>query len=75
MDIDLKNLTMTDEEKQQLAWCYAYLEDSQAAEIEREALEFAMKQINAPEAAEILLELLVNVLIRNAKEQRSAGEQ
>jgi glycine cleavage system aminomethyltransferase T len=75
MDIDLKTLKMTDQEKHQLAWCYAYLEDSEAKEIEKEALDFAMAQINGPEAAEQLLELLVDVLIRNAEEQRREKAQ
>jgi hypothetical protein len=66
---------MTKEEEDQLAWCYAYLDDSQAKEIEKEALEFAMRTINAPIAAETLLELLVDVLIRNGEEQRCGGEQ
>jgi hypothetical protein len=75
MDIDLKKLKMTDEEKQELAWCYAYLEDSEAKEIEKEALDIAMREINGPEAADKLLELLVDVLLRNAAEQRCVDEQ
>jgi hypothetical protein len=74
MNIDLKDLIMTDEEEQQLAWCYANLEDIQIAEIEEEALELAMREINAPEAAEKLLELLVKVLVRNAEERRRGDE-
>jgi hypothetical protein len=34
-----------------------------------------MREINAPIAAEKLLELLVNVLIRNAEDQRCGGEE
>ena len=75
MDIDLKKLKMTDEEKQELAWCYAYLEDSEAKEIEKEALDIAMREINGPEAADKLVELLVDVLLRNAAEQRCVDEQ
>ena len=75
MDIDLKKLKMTDEEQQELAWCYAYLEDSEAKEIEKEALDIAMREINGPEAADKLLELLVDVLLRNAAEQRCVDEQ
>jgi hypothetical protein len=74
MNIDLNNLKMTDEEEQQLAWCYANLEDIQSAEIEDEAYQFAMMEINAPIAADKLLELLVNVIVRNA-EERSSGKK
>jgi hypothetical protein len=74
MNIDLKNLKMTDEEEQQLAWCYANLEDIQIAEIEEEALEIARPEINGPEAAEKLLELLVAVIVRNAEDRRRGDE-
>ena len=51
------------------------LEDSEAKEIEKEALDIAMREINGPEAADKLLELLVDVLLRNAAEQRCVDEQ
>jgi hypothetical protein len=73
MNVDLKNLKMTDEEERLFDWCHANLEDIEIAEIEGEALEFAMREINAPEAAEKLLELLVRVMVRNAEEQRCGG--
>ena len=73
MNIDLKNLKMTEDEEQQLAWCYANLEDIQAAEVEEEALEFAMWEINAPIAADKLRELLVDVIVRNAEERSSSN--
>ena len=69
MNIDLLNLKMTDEELRQLEWCRANLEDEQIVEVEDEALEIAAREINAPVAAERLLELLVSVVVRNAKEQ------
>jgi HEAT repeat protein len=69
MNVDLTNLKMTDEEERLFDWCHANLEEEQLAEVEGEALEFAMKEINAPEAAEKLLELLVTVMIRNAEER------
>lgn len=74
MDIDLKNLKMTDEEERLFDWCHANLEEEQLAEVEQEALEIAMREINAPEAAEQLLELLVSVIVRNA-EARRRGEE
>jgi hypothetical protein len=75
MKLDLKNLKMTDKEERLYDWCHANLEEEQLAEVEEEALEFAMREINAPIAAEKLLELLVNVLIRNAEDQRCGGEE
>jgi hypothetical protein len=74
MKLDLKNLKMTDEEERLFDWCHANLEEEQLAEVEEEALEFAMKEINAPVAAEKLLELLVGVIVRNA-EARRRGEE
>ena len=74
MNIDLKNLKMTDEEEQLYDWCHANLEEEQLAEVEEEALEFALREINAPIAAEELLELLVGVIVRNA-EARRRGEE
>jgi len=75
MNVDLKNLKMTDKEERLFDWCHANLEEEQLAEVEEEALEIAMREINAPEAAEKLLELLVRVIVRNAEEQRCGGEQ
>ena len=69
MNVDLHNLKMTDEEVRRLEWCRANLEEEQIVEVEEEALEIAAKEINAPIAAERLLELLVSVVVRNAKEQ------
>ena len=63
MNTDLTNLEMTPEEEKLLAWCYANLEDRQMVEVEAEALEIAMRQINTPLAAQKLLDLLVNVFI------------
>src|ERR1017187_7575364 len=64
---------MMPEEERLLAWCYANLEDVQIVEIEEEALEIAMQELNVPIAGKTLLELLVNVFIRNAEVQRYGG--
>ena len=72
MNVDLKNLKMTDEEERLFDWCHANLEEEQLAEVEEEALEIAMREINAPEAAEKLRDLLVKVIIRNAEDQHCA---
>jgi hypothetical protein len=69
--MNLHNLKMTDEEARRLEWCRANLDEEQIAEVEDEALEIALREINAPVAAERLLELLVSVLVRNAGEQES----
>ena len=61
------NLKMTLAEERLLAWCYANLEDAQIVEIEAEALEIAMRELNVPLAGKRLLELLVNVFIRNGE--------
>jgi hypothetical protein len=74
MNIDLKNLKMTDEEEQLYDWCHANLEEEQLVEVEEEAMEFAMKEINAPEAAEKLRDLLVSVMVRNTEEKRRGDE-
>jgi hypothetical protein len=74
MKLDLKNLKMTDEEERLFDWCHANLEEEQLAEVEEEALEFAMREINAPIAAEQLLELLVGVIVRNAEDRSSASK-
>ena len=73
MNTDLTNLKMTPEEERLLAWCYANLEDTQIVEVEAEALEIAMREINTPMAGQKLLELLVDVFIRNAEAQRCGG--
>jgi hypothetical protein len=70
MNVDLKNLKMTDEEKRLFDWCHEILEEEQVVEVEEEALEYAVREINAPEAAETLRDLLVKVLVRNAEERR-----
>ena len=74
MNVDLKNLKMTDEEERLFDWCHANLEEEQIVEVESEALDVAMQEINAPEAAEKLLELLVTVIIRNSEEKRRGKE-
>jgi len=68
------NLKMTPEEERLLAWCYANLEDTQIVDVEAEALEIAMRQINTPIAGRKVLELLVDVFIRNAEAQRCGGQ-
>jgi hypothetical protein len=74
MNTDITNLKMTPEEERLLAWCYANLEDRQMVEVEVEALEIAMRTINTPMAAQKLLDLLVNVFIRNAEVLRCGGQ-
>ncbi len=69
MNVDIHNLKMTDEERRQLEWCRANLEEEQIAEVEEEALEIAEREVNAPIAADRLRELLVTVLVRNASER------
>lgn len=66
---------MTNEEEQLYDWCHANLEEEQVAEVEQEALEVSLREINAPEAAEKLLELLVTVIVRNAEERRRGNEE
>ena len=73
MDMDITNLKMTPEEERLLAWCYANLEDVQIVEIEVEALDIAMRELNVPIAGKQLLELLVKVFIRNGEVQRYGG--
>ena len=75
MNVDLKNLKMTDDEERLFDWCHASLEEEQIVEVESEALEIAMQRINAPEAAEKLLELLVSVIVRNAEARRRGDEE
>jgi hypothetical protein len=73
MNTDVTNLTMTPEEENLMTWCYANLEGEQIAEVEAEALEIAMRELNAPIAGQKLLELMVNVFIRNGEKQRCGG--
>ena len=68
------NLRMTPEEERLMEWCYDNLEDGQIAEIEVEALEIAMRQLDVPLAAKQLRELLVNVFIRNGEVLRCGGQ-
>jgi hypothetical protein len=75
MNVDLKNLKMSDEEERSFDWCHANLEEEQLAEVEEEALEIARREINASEAAERLLELLVSVIVRNAEARRRGDEE
>jgi hypothetical protein len=70
MTVDLNNLKMTDEELRQLEWCRANLDEEQIAEVEDEALAVAAREVNAPIAADRLLELLVTVLVRNAEDRQ-----
>ena len=72
MNVDLHNLKMTDEELRQLEWCRANLDEEQIVEVEDGALATAQREVNAPVAAERLLELLVTVLVRNANEPGEA---
>ena len=74
MNLNFTNLKMTPEEERLLAWCYANLEDRQMVALEAEALEIAMKTINTPIAGQKLVELLVNVFIRNAEVLRCGGQ-
>ena len=74
MNLNFTNLKMTPEEERLLAWCYANLEDRQMVELEAEALEIAMRTINTPIAGRKVLELLVDVFIRNAEAQRCGGQ-
>ena len=67
------NLRMTPEEERLMEWCYDNLEDVQIAEIEVEALEIAMRELDVPLAAKQLRELLVNVFIRNGEVLRYGG--
>jgi hypothetical protein len=67
------NLKMTEEEARLFDWCRANLEEEQIAEVEDEALEIALREVNAPVAADRLLELLVTVLVRNAGEQETGS--
>ena len=75
MNTNLTNLKMTPEEERLLAWCYANLEDRQIVEVEAEALEIAVQEINNPIAGQKLLDLLVNVFIRNAEVLRCGGDK
>ena len=68
------NLRMTPEEERLMEWCYNNLEDVQIAEIEVEALEIAMRELDVPLAAKQLRELLVNVFIRNGDVLRYGGQ-
>jgi hypothetical protein len=74
MNVDLKNLKMTDEEERLFDWCHANLEEEQLVEVEEEAMGIAMRELNAPEAADKLLELLVSVIVRNAEARRRGNE-
>jgi hypothetical protein len=67
--MDIRNVNMTIEEEETLDWCYSNLTEEQAAEIEEEAVAFASAEINAPEAANKLLPLLVELMIRNANQR------
>ncbi len=67
--MDLHKMELSVEEQETLEWCYAALTDEQAAEIEEEAMAFAAAEIYAPEAAEKLLPLLVEIIVRNAREK------
>jgi hypothetical protein len=75
MNPNLTNLKMTPEEERLLAWCYANLEDTQIVEVEAKALEIAVQEISNPIAGQKLLELLVNVFIRNAEVLRCGGDK
>jgi hypothetical protein len=75
MNTNLTNLKMTPEEERLLAWCYANLEDRKIVEVEAEALEIAVQEINNPIAGQKLLDLLVNVFIRNAEVLRCGGDK
>ena len=68
MEIDLKHLRMTDDELDLFEWCHQNLDEEQIVEIEDQAIDIADRELNAPEAAEKLLELLVRVIVRNGQE-------
>ena len=67
-EMDFQNLRMTSQELDRLAWCHQNLYEENIEECEAEAMEFAALEVNAPMAYDMLLALLVEVLVRNARE-------
>jgi hypothetical protein len=64
-----KHLKITPAERETIDWCCMALDELQLAEIEEEAREIAAVEIHAPEAAAKLLPLLVEIIVRNARER------
>jgi hypothetical protein len=65
--MNLADLKYTREEQDTIEWCLSNLDEEQTADIEEQAIEIASAQINAPEASERLLTILVQAIVRNAK--------
>jgi hypothetical protein len=71
--MNVNNLKMTADEERLLCWCYANLEDEQRADCEEEAFEIAAREINAGEAADLLVRLYAKIIVRNVRAQLDGG--
>jgi hypothetical protein len=67
--MNINDLKMTADEERLMCWCYANLEDEQRADCEDEAFEIAAREINAGEAADLLVRLYARIIVRNVRAQ------
>jgi len=63
------DMRITQREQETLEQCYSSLDELQATEVEQEAFELATEQLFSPQAAAMLLELLVKIVVRNVRER------
>ena len=71
--MNVNNLKMTADEERLLCWCYANLEDEERSDCEEEAFEIAAREINAGEAADLLVRLYAKIIVRNVRAQLDGG--
>lgn len=72
--MDLHDMKITPEERNLLDWCFANLDEEQRVDCEDEAMELATQEINAPEAADLLVRLYHKIVVRNFREEMNATE-
>jgi hypothetical protein len=63
------DMKITRKESDTLDQCYSALDAQEAAEIEQEAFELATEHLFSPQAAAMLLPLLVRIIVRNIRER------
>jgi hypothetical protein len=69
--MDRNKMTVTPEEQKALDWCYQVLSEEQIAECHDEAEEIAGSEVNAEEAADLLVRTATEIIVRNAQAERA----
>ena len=68
------NFKITPDEQETLDWCRMVLTEEQLAECVEQAEEIAGIELHEQEAAELLVPLLAEIIIRNVRAEKAGGE-